>query len=105
VLIRLGHNRFAAIPDEHPLTSGGDHEPDRQRAPYRRHRSVPGGARGGPDGCELAVRAASAVVAVSGAPALLRSAYPQLLARWAAFTLVAASRPDLKRALVGRLSR
>ncbi len=57
------------------------------------------------DGCELAVRAASAVVAVCGGPALLRSAYPQLLARWAAFTLVAASRPDLKRALVGRLSR
>lgn len=57
------------------------------------------------DGCELAVRAASALVAAGGGPALLRSSYPQLLARWAGFTLVAASRPELKRKLVGRLAR
>ena len=57
------------------------------------------------EGAELAVRAAAAVVASGGGPAILRDAVPQLLARDAAFTLVAASRPELKQSLVERFSR
>ena len=56
------------------------------------------------DGCELAVRASGAVVAARGGPALLRSDPAQLLARSALFTLVAASRPELKRSLVNHMS-
>jgi alkylation response protein AidB-like acyl-CoA dehydrogenase len=57
------------------------------------------------DGAELALRAASTVVASTGGDALLRTSAAQLLARNAIFTLVAASRPELKRSLVERLSR
>lgn len=57
------------------------------------------------DGCELAVRAAAAVVASSGGQGLLRSSQAQLLARSAAFTLVAASRPELKRLLINRFAQ
>ncbi len=56
------------------------------------------------EGCELAIRAAGALVAASGGPALLRSAPAQLLARSALFTLVAASRPELKRSLINQMS-
>jgi alkylation response protein AidB-like acyl-CoA dehydrogenase len=56
------------------------------------------------DGCELAVRAAGALVAARGGPSLLRSDPAQLLARAALFTLVAASRPELKRSLIDHLS-
>lgn len=56
------------------------------------------------DGCALATRAAAAVVAAFGGQALLRTSHAQLLARWAAFTLVAASRPELKRSLVSRMA-
>lgn len=52
------------------------------------------------DGAQLAVRAAAAAVTSTGGPALLRDSTAQLLARNATFTLVAASRPELKRALV-----
>lgn len=55
-------------------------------------------------GAELAVRAAAALVAAGGGPAMLRDSHAQLLAREAAFTLVAASRPELKRALITRMS-
>lgn len=57
------------------------------------------------DGCELAVRATGALVAARGGPSLLRSDSAQLLARSALFTLVAASRPELKRSLIDHLSR
>ncbi|WP_445166764.1 acyl-CoA dehydrogenase family protein [Mycolicibacterium sp. Dal123E01] len=56
------------------------------------------------DGCELATRAAAALVAARGGPSLLRSDPAQLLARSALFTLVAASRPELKRSLIDHLS-
>ncbi|WP_319435466.1 acyl-CoA dehydrogenase family protein [Mycobacterium sp. RTGN5] len=56
------------------------------------------------DGCELATRAAGALVAARGGPSLLRSDPAQLLARSALFTLVAASRPELKRSLIDHLS-
>lgn len=55
-------------------------------------------------GAELAVRASAAVVANGGGPAILRDAMPALLARNATFTLVAASRPELKQSLVQRFS-
>ena len=57
------------------------------------------------DGCELAVRAAGALVAADGGPSLLRTSAAQLLARSAVFTLVAASRPELKRSLIDHLSQ
>lgn len=57
------------------------------------------------DGCELATRAAGAVVAAHGGPSLLCSDPAQLLARSALFTLVAASRPELKRSLINHMSR
>ncbi|MCX2933050.1 acyl-CoA/acyl-ACP dehydrogenase [Mycobacterium sp. CVI_P3] len=57
------------------------------------------------DGCELASRAASALVAARGGPSLLRADPAQLLARSAVFTLVAASRPELKRSLIDQMSR
>ena len=56
------------------------------------------------EAAELAVRAGSAVVAAGGGAALLRGSAAQLQARNAVFTLVAASRPELKRALVAGLS-
>jgi hypothetical protein len=56
------------------------------------------------EAAELAVRAASALVAAGGGPSLDRSHEAQRLAREAIFTLVAASRPELKAALVERLS-
>jgi alkylation response protein AidB-like acyl-CoA dehydrogenase len=56
------------------------------------------------DGCELATRAAGALVAARGGPSLLRSDPAQLLARSALFTLVAASRPELKRSLIDHMS-
>ncbi len=56
------------------------------------------------EGAELAVRAASTLVAAGGGAAILRSAPAQLLAREAIFTLVAASRPELKRSLVSRFA-
>lgn len=56
------------------------------------------------EGAELAVHAAGALVAATGGPALTTSSPAQLLARNAAFTLVAASRPELKELLVGRFS-
>lgn len=57
------------------------------------------------DGCALATRAACALVAAVGGPALLRTAHAQLLARSALFTLVAASRPELKRSLINHMSQ
>jgi alkylation response protein AidB-like acyl-CoA dehydrogenase len=57
------------------------------------------------DGCELATRAAGALVAARGGPSLLRSDPAQLLARSALFTLVAASRPELKQSLINHLSQ
>ncbi|TDO08860.1 alkylation response protein AidB-like acyl-CoA dehydrogenase [Mycobacterium sp. BK086] len=57
------------------------------------------------DGCELATRAAGALVAARGGPSLLNSDPAQLLARSALFTLVAASRPELKRSLIDHMSR
>lgn len=56
------------------------------------------------EAAELAVRAASTLVAAGGGPSLDRSQHAQRLAREAIFTLVAASRPPLKAALVERLS-
>jgi alkylation response protein AidB-like acyl-CoA dehydrogenase len=56
------------------------------------------------DGAELAVRAASALVVAGGGPSLLRGAQAQLLARNAVFTLVAASRPELKQLLLQRFA-
>jgi alkylation response protein AidB-like acyl-CoA dehydrogenase len=56
------------------------------------------------EGAELAVRAAGALVAATGGPALTISSPAQLLARNATFTVVAASRPELKELLVGRFS-
>jgi alkylation response protein AidB-like acyl-CoA dehydrogenase len=56
------------------------------------------------EGADLAVRAASALVAAGGGPSLLRSHHAQRLAREATFLLVAASRPDLKQLLVDRFT-
>jgi len=56
------------------------------------------------DGAELAVRAAATVVVSDGGQALLRASPAQLLASFATFTLVAASRPELKQSLVQRFS-
>jgi len=56
------------------------------------------------EAAELAVRAAAAVVANDGGAALLRTSPAQLVARDATFTLVAASRPELKQSLVRRFS-
>jgi alkylation response protein AidB-like acyl-CoA dehydrogenase len=53
---------------------------------------------------ELAVRAASALVTAGGGPSLDRAQHAQHLAREATFTLVAAGRPELKAALVDRLT-
>jgi alkylation response protein AidB-like acyl-CoA dehydrogenase len=57
------------------------------------------------DGAGLAVRVAACLVAADGGTALLTSSPAQLLARYALFTLVAASRPELKHSLVRRFSR
>lgn len=56
------------------------------------------------DGADLAVRSANCLIAARGGSALLRTEPAQLLARWAMFTLVAASRAALKEALVQRYS-
>jgi alkylation response protein AidB-like acyl-CoA dehydrogenase len=56
------------------------------------------------DGAELAVRAATALVAATGGPALTNTSPAQLLARNATFMVVAASRPELKELLVERFS-
>lgn len=56
------------------------------------------------DGAQLAVDAAATLIAADGGKALLRGAHPERLAREAAFTLVAASRPQLKELLVDRFS-
>jgi alkylation response protein AidB-like acyl-CoA dehydrogenase len=56
------------------------------------------------EGAELALRAAATLVASEGGPAILRSSPAQLLARYAMFTLVAASRPELKNSLAQRFS-
>ncbi len=53
---------------------------------------------------DLALRAAAALVTAGGGPSLLRSAHAQRLAREALFTLVAASRPELKQALLTTLA-
>jgi hypothetical protein len=55
-------------------------------------------------GAQLAVRAAAALVAAGGGASLARSSHHQRLMREAAFTLVAASRPELKRLLVETLT-
>ena len=54
------------------------------------------------DGAELALRAAAALVTAGGGPALATSSHAQRLAREAVFTLVAASRAELKRELLDR---
>ncbi|GAA1482537.1 acyl-CoA dehydrogenase family protein [Gordonia sinesedis] len=56
------------------------------------------------DAAQLAVDAASTLVSADGGRALLRGAPAERLAREAAFTLVAASRPTLKNVLVHRFS-
>ena len=53
---------------------------------------------------QLAVRASAAVVTAGGGPALVRDHHGQRLAREAVFTLVAASRAEVKRALLDGLS-
>ncbi|GAA3711765.1 acyl-CoA dehydrogenase family protein [Gordonia hankookensis] len=52
----------------------------------------------------LALDAAAALVAADGGRGLLRGSHPERLAREAVFTLVAASRPQLKDLLVARFS-
>ncbi|WP_214404875.1 acyl-CoA dehydrogenase family protein [Pseudonocardia lacus] len=54
-------------------------------------------------GSELAVRATSALVAAVGSASVLRAGDAQRLAREAVFTLVAASRPEMREDLVRRL--
>ena len=54
------------------------------------------------DGAELALHAAAALVTAGGGPSLVRSSHAQRLAREAVFTLVAASRAELKRSLLER---
>ena len=56
------------------------------------------------EGAELAVHAATALVAATGGPALTSTSPAQLLARNATFMVVAASRPELKELLVERFS-
>ncbi|AZG47403.1 acyl-CoA dehydrogenase family protein [Gordonia insulae] len=56
------------------------------------------------DGAQLALEAAAALIAADGGRGLLRGNHPERLAREAAFTLVAASRPQLKDLLVERFS-
>lgn len=53
---------------------------------------------------ELALRAAAALVTAGGGPSLLRTQHAQRLVREATFTLVAASRPQLKDELLDRLA-
>ena len=55
--------------------------------------------------CELAGRAASALVTVRGSRAILVSEHPQRLAREALFLLVFASRPAIRESLARRLTR
>jgi hypothetical protein len=57
------------------------------------------------DGAEIAVRASAALLASAGGSGIVTSSAAQLLAREAMFTLVAASRPELKRSLVRRFSQ
>jgi alkylation response protein AidB-like acyl-CoA dehydrogenase len=57
------------------------------------------------DGAELALRASAVLIASAGGSGILTSSVAQLLAREAMFTLVAASRPELKRSLVQRFSQ
>jgi len=57
------------------------------------------------EGSRLAVHAAAALVTAGGGPSLVRANHAQRLAREAIFTLVAASRPELKRELLDRFSR
>jgi alkylation response protein AidB-like acyl-CoA dehydrogenase len=52
----------------------------------------------------LAARAATALAATTGAPAVLRGSHPERLAREALFLLVFGSRPGIKAALARRLS-
>jgi alkylation response protein AidB-like acyl-CoA dehydrogenase len=54
---------------------------------------------------ELAYRAAGTLVAATGSAAITMSNHAQRLAREAMFTLVAASRPDIRTELVTLLSR
>lgn len=56
------------------------------------------------DGAQLAVRAGATLVAAGGGPSLDADSHAQRLAREAVFTLVAASRAELKRELVARFS-
>ncbi|MDV8003816.1 acyl-CoA dehydrogenase family protein [Rhodococcus sp. IEGM 1318] len=53
---------------------------------------------------ELAIRASAALVTATGSRALVGSNTPERLMREATFTLVAAGRPEIKTALVERLS-
>jgi hypothetical protein len=55
-------------------------------------------------GSQLAVKAAAALVAAGGGTSLARSSHHQRLLREAGFTLVAASRPELKALLVRELT-
>lgn len=57
------------------------------------------------DGAQLALRAAAALVTAGGGPSLLRTAHAQRLAREAVFTLVAASRAELKATLLDAFTR
>jgi hypothetical protein len=57
------------------------------------------------DASQLAVRATSALVASVGGSALERGRHAQRLAREAIFTLVASSRPPMRRTLVERFAR
>ena len=54
--------------------------------------------------CELAMRAAAALVVTQGATAVLAGQDAQRLAREALFLLVFGSRPTIKRALAGLLA-
>lgn len=56
------------------------------------------------DGAQLAVRASAALVAAGGGPSLRRDRHAQRLAREAVFVLVAASRAEVKRALLAGFS-
>lgn len=53
---------------------------------------------------ELALRAAGALVAASGGPGILRGHTAERMAREALFTLVAASRAEVKAELLERLA-
>lgn len=57
------------------------------------------------DGAQLALRAAAALVTAGGGPSLVDADQAQRLAREAVFTLVAASRAELKRELLARFSQ